>query len=637
MKYVINFYNGLMEDLKAFIFWVILLSLFRVIFLIKFGYQLPEGAYSDVTAALWLGTRLSLKTAGWICFWSFVFTTLPAVIWTRVLQWKFKWHALAILVACILFMARFPYYRAFNTTFDGMIITAFHEDWWAILCTIVDEYGIWWRLPVALILTDIFYFALKMFFWYAPLNNFANCQKKWLVIVVSIIGLPLLCVFVRYGGAFSYRRGISWVSAARFSSPLLNAVVLDDGQAMNRVFKILRLRQKIDNINMSTSQIKRAIVQVGGDPNAVGIDEAFKRIVAHQRMIKKPQNVILVLGESMGIWPFEKPFSDMNLVNKVKTMQSSQEGASIGTMLPAGPTTIYAVQSILTGMPYIGSRYNFEERTNEDSTMYLANIMKRLGYKTIFWYSGFSSWENLDNYVKNVGFDEFYSCADFTYKHGNSWGASDEEFYNFFLSKLSEQGKEKVFHVLLPGSNHAPFSIDVDEYGFPEKQVRKTLPQEIDDDSSTITALGHIWYADQCIGNMVRSVKEKFSDTLFVITGDHSERFLFKKELNDYYRGAVPCVFYGENVNKQWFNEQSVGCHQQIPATLAEILGDKGFSYSSFLPSMFVNDFAYNHDLWLDKNGLHKNTLVSKEQRNLINSIRDLAAQRLLNGNEIEK
>ncbi|MBQ0108404.1 MAG: LTA synthase family protein [Phascolarctobacterium sp.] len=636
MRYIINFYNGLMEDIKAFIFWMCLLTLFRVIFLMNFGSQLPDGAYGDVLASLWLGTRLSLKTAGWLCGLGFLLTTIPATVWPKVLEWKFRFHAFVILLFCMMFMARFPYYRAFGDTFNGMVITAFREDWWAIICMIVDEYGIWWRLPVALILTDIFYFALKMFFWYAPLNNFANCQKKWIVIVASVIGLPLLCVFVRYGGAFSYRRGISWLSAARFSSPLLNAAVIDDGQALNRLFKIIRLRQKIDNINLSAAQIREAIGSLKGNKEATSIDEAFKHTVQEQRLAAQPRNVVVVLSESMGVWPFEEPFNNMHLVDNILAMQNSAQGAHIDTMLPAGPSTIYAVQSVLTGLPFTGSHYNFESRYGGDSTMYLANIMKRLGYRTVFWYSGFGGWENLGNYVKTMGFDEFYHSGDFNYKHGNSWGACDEEFYNFFLSKVQQQGDEKVLHVLLPGSNHAPYIIDVDELGYNRARVRNNMTNALDDSNSMLTALGHMWYADKCIGDMVKALQKKYSDTLFVITGDHTGRFTFNKEQNNRVRGTVPCVFYGQGVQQEWFANDSIGCHQQIPATLAEILGWRGFTYSSILPSMFEKDYVFNHAFWVDDQGMVELKSKPREVHKKLDIMKELTAERLLNGNGIE-
>lgn len=626
-----------MEDLKAFIFWMLLLTLFRIIFLFNFASQLPEDAYGNLLPCLFLGTRLSLKTAGWICAWGFILTTLPAIFFPKILQLKFRWHALVIFIFCVLFMARFPYYRLFGDTFDGMVITAFHEDWWAILCAIFDEYGIWWRLPVALVLTDIFYFALKMFFWYAPLRNFANFQKKWLVVVSSIILLPLLCVFVRFGGAFTYRRGVSWVSAARFSSPLLNASVLDDGQAINRIFKIWRLRQKIDNINLSGVEIKNTIASLQGDINAPTIDEALQKKVTKRKMAVRPQNIVLVLGESMGVWPMEPPFDNLHLTDEVLRLQNSENSTHINTMLPAGPSTIAAVQSILTGTPFTGSRYNFENRLEKNNAWYLANIMKKLGYKTIFWYSGFGGWENLGNFVKSVGVDEFYHCGNFSYHEGNSWGASDKEFYYFFVKKMQESKGEKTLHILLPGSNHPPFSIDVEEHGFLWEETKNKLPPEIDNSRAKIKELGHIWYADKCIGEMVRSVQKIFPDTLFVITGDHAERFSFAKEQNERIRNVVPCIFYGQGVQKDWFSKTSVGSHQQIPATLAEILGDKDFTYSAILPSMFATDFAFNSSLKIDGQGLKQIKTLKKDEQRKFRFVRELAAQRLLVGNDINR
>lgn len=636
MKFLANFYNGLMEDLKAFIFWLLLLTIFRVCFLVKFGYQLPEGAYGDITGCLWLGTRLSLKTAGWICALGFILTTLPGVVWPKFLQWKLRWHAFAIFIFCILFLARFPYYRVFGDTFNGMIITAFHDDWWGIISTILGVYGAWWRIPFAMILTDIFYFALKMFLWYAPLNNFEEMQKKWLVVGVSIVFIPLLVVFVRYGGAFSYRRGISWLSAARFSSQLLNAAVLDDGQAMTRVVKIWRLRQKIDSIDLNEEQIRHHIAILQGNTKAKTIDDAFSHVVTHSRLQKQPRNIVLVLGEGLGVWSFEHPFNKLYLTTNIEAIKSSDKSVSIKTMLPAGQGTIYSIQSILMGIPFTGSHYNFEKRHDADSRMYLANIMKRLGYKTVFWYSGFGGWENIHNFVLDAGFDEFHHCGEFSYKEGNAWGACDAEFYRYFLNKTEKQGDEKVLHVLLPGSNHPPYSVDVEEYGFNREWVKENLPVSIEDSRSNLTALGHLWYSDATMGDMVREFQEKYPDTLFMITGDHAGRLFFAKEQDDRTRIMVPFVVYGAGVKSNWFSKDSVGCHQQIPATLAEILGPKGFTYSAFLPSMFSSSFAYNSGLWVEKDKVKQTSDFSGEEKYYLRAARELAAQRVLQGNEIK-
>ena len=636
MKYVINFYTGLIEDLKAFVFWILLLCLFRAIFLIIFAGQLATSSYGDITACLWLGARLSMKTSGWICALGFILTTLPAIFNQSILKWKLRFHAFFILIFCIMFMARFPYYRLFNAAFDGMIVTGLFEDWWAMIVTVITEYGIWWRLPLALVLTDIFYYMLKIFLWYAPLANFAQCQRKWPVIALSIVGLPLLCVFVRWGGAFNYQHGISWLSAARFNSQLLNEATLDDGQALTRVWAIWSVREQIDNIDLDENTIKHYIKRLEGNPNAADIDLAFQRKVQKQILKEQPQNIVLVLNEGFGSWPLQEGFKQMNLLPRTKEILSKENSCAIETMLPAGPATIFAVQSVFTGTPFTGSRYNFENRHDQHNDMLLSSIMHDLGYKTVFWYSGFRGWENIGQFASSVGFDEFYHCGDFDYKEGNSWGAADKDFYDFFLSKIKSQGDAKVLHVLLPGSNHPPFSVDIEKAGFKKKNLQKLLPPAIDDSRYNLKALGHFWYADKCMGDMIDCVEKALPDTLFILTADHPGRFNFAEEQSNYVRATIPFILYGKGITKNLFPQDSVGCHQQIPATLAELLGPPGFTYSSLMPSMLQNHFVFNHNFWARDNWLGQNRNLPRRDRNYITAQRELSAQRILNGNQIK-
>lgn len=189
--------------------------------------------------------------------------------------------------------------------------------------------------------------------------------------------------------------------------------------------------------------------------------------------------------------------------------------------------------------------------------------------------------------------------------------------------------------MLLPGSNHPPFSIDIEKAGFPRKKIKQNLPSPIDDSRYNLKSLGHFWYADKCMGDLIDSVEKLYPDTLFVITGDHPGRFNFSEEQPDSVRGTIPFILYGQGVTKNLLSADSVGCHQQIPATLAELIGPKGFTYSSIMPSMFQGKFVFNHNLWARENWLGQNKNLPRRDRNIINAQRELSAQRLLNGNNI--
>ena len=199
----------------------------------------------------------------------------------------------------------------------------------------------------------------------------------------------------------------------------------------------------------------------------------------------------------------------------------------------------------------------------------------------------------------------------------------------------AEQAGQKYFHMILTTSNHPPYTLDVDSMGFPRDKVRGKLPKSISKDEKTVTELGHIWYADKTMGDFVRKAEKKHPDTLFVITGDHSERFTFAVEQDTRTVSAIPCIFYGQGVQQSWFSDNSIGCHMQIAGTLAEILGEPGFKYSAMMPSMFNNNaYVFNHRLLADEKVIFvQDKFQDKAITEHIAAARKIGAWRVLKGN----
>ena len=134
-----RFFENLQQDLKVFIYWCLVFTVFRIAFIAIYSGQL-NGDYSDIPMALLLGLRLSLKTAGMIALIGFVFATLPKII---LKNWpadklRFSWHALALVFFAVCFMTRIPYYKIFNAAFNMMLINGAHDDIYAIFVTAVN-------------------------------------------------------------------------------------------------------------------------------------------------------------------------------------------------------------------------------------------------------------------------------------------------------------------------------------------------------------------------------------------------------------------------------------------------------------------------------------------------------------------
>ena len=70
-------------EIRAFLFFTVLFSLFRLAFIIFFSEQLASVGIKDVGEAMLLGLRLSLKSTGVIVLLSVVVADTPQQLWLK--------------------------------------------------------------------------------------------------------------------------------------------------------------------------------------------------------------------------------------------------------------------------------------------------------------------------------------------------------------------------------------------------------------------------------------------------------------------------------------------------------------------------------------------------------------------------
>lgn len=72
-----------------------------------------------------------------------------------------------------------------------------------------------------------------------------------------------------------------------------------------------KMLAKVTNVNISKEELRQKIALAAGNPQAKTIDEAFLHTVKQPKLSHKPSNVVLVVGESFGQWPFLAQFKDL--------------------------------------------------------------------------------------------------------------------------------------------------------------------------------------------------------------------------------------------------------------------------------------------------------------------------------------
>ena len=647
-------FEGIKTEIMAFLFFSVLLTIFRVVFLWIFQLQLATVPIEEILKSLWFGFRLSLKTVGTICLFGFILGTL---VQTFVPKWpslrlKQIIYSIATILLTFLFLGRIPFYKIFNSSYNMMLINGKHDDIGAIVNTAINEYNAFFyiicAIVISVILTGFLLKVLSISTRKYSINNVISTKwypkkklAQWLTGIGLVIVFSLIFVVFRFGGALSYTNSINWESAARLNSNLLNETILDDAQALYRVKSIAKRTSELEDIHLTPAELHEKIQSIGGNPGSTRFDEAFTKTITTERLQQQPQSINIILGESYGLWPFLTEFNDPGayLVEQGRKYAVSPQAMGTQMALAQGTGTMPAIIGLLTGMPDTGMYPNYNVgMLQEPYGLGIGPVMKKFGYKTVFWYGGFSTWQNVKNFALEQGFDEFHDASEIPSDEENAWGVADGDMFKAINAYMDKHRGEKIINVIMTTSNHPPYSVNVTKEGYDADKVRKNLPDSIANTDQQIKEMGHIWYADHVMGEFISKEEQVDSTALFVITGDHSERFTFAREESPKVASTIPIIFYGQGIKKEWLSPDAFGMSVQIIPTLAELVGRTGQTYEAMVPSLFnQGPFVFNHRLWMDKTGIYvEDEKMPQAYANYMKTMRELTAWRLKNGDVIQ-
>jgi len=235
----------------------------------------------------------------------------------------------------------------------------------------------------------------------------------------------------------------------------------------------------------------------------------------------------------------------------------------------------------------------------------IAPQMKKLGYKTYLWYGGFSSWQRMKEFSLAQGFDESYASNDMENQSGNAWGSEDKNFFNGIAATFKDD--QPSFHIILTTSNHPPYTVNVQGEGFDPTSTFGGIPDKMRSDGEAISKLGHFWYADKYITQFVQTMYQKYPDSIFIITGDHADRFNIEPSPSLAEQYTIPFVLYGQGIYPGLLPPNVAGGQLNIMPTLMELIAPKGFEYYSVVKSMTAgSEVGINRDFWVTSGGIGK-------------------------------
>jgi len=597
-------FKNIQQDFKLYIFVLGVFCLFRIGFIVVLKSYISEATVlQDVFMALYYGVRISLKSTGIVTLVSLVFCTMFAFFVKNesIRNIRYVVGCFYISVLSLLFYARIPYYEQFHAGFNQLLFNTFNDDVTAIFYTLVQQYN----LPMRLLMTAVTGIVLSKLLkvWLSTqtyhLPRFATWYKNIAFRTSLLVALYYFMIFIRFGGSMTYAYNVDWENSGVTKDEFLNEAILDDVQALYRAYTLHERIVASTGLDMDPEQMAQYGTYVAGHQVMTSNVDDFLKKQAQGTTREKPQHVFLIVGESYANWPLLPQYKDLNIANGVKNIIKQEDAAYVSTFLPNGMSTISGVMGIVTGLAEANLYLTYlPESYKEPYSTAIAPQMKKLGYKARFWYAGPNSWEKVKDFTLAQGFDEFYGMGDIESKAGNVWGCDDKYLFKAVSSGITQD--QPSFNIVLNISNHAPYTVNLQEEGFDESSVIDALPEKLKEDKELIKKLGHFWYADKVLSEFIKNTRQTYPDSLFIVVGDHADRLNLDSNPSLYERYGIPFIVYGQGITKQTLPENAAGSHINITPTLLELIAPEGFVYHSLGDSLTLgNSLGFNYGFWM--------------------------------------
>ncbi len=224
---------------------------------------------------------------------------------------------------------------------------------------------------------------------------------------------------------------------------------------------------------------------------------------------KKP-NIVLVLLESMSADMTGLSGSGISFTPELDGL--SKNSISFSNFFTSGIHTCNGIYGALYSLPSVPGEHPLSNLHAVNGKFYgMAPVLKENGYSTHFFCTHNEAFDNMGFFLRNNGFDDFFSRKDYPdAPDEGSFGVSDETLYDFAFEKLNalSQKDKPFFASLLTISTHEPPVLPKNTSFKPKSSIPFEQVYE---------------YADWALGNfMKRCSKEKwFGNTIFVFAADH--------------------------------------------------------------------------------------------------------------------
>ena len=602
-----QFFLSLQQNIKLMIWAPILSTIFRIIFMRIYNpYTTWQGRWKSVLGALRYGFWWGMDFDAYVFLVPLVLVTIPALWFDTYHQYEDMVRLIGLTIySCVLYAAfagKMIFYKHFHDTYNYMVHYGKHAEKNNLIDVFFNQdrglLVLVGFIPVAIIswLAGSAFLSLSSIHYPAFESTWMTVLWNIFLVIVSVVGF----YWFRYGGTLSHDDKPEWdtIPTVVKEDIFFARATVPDLCALETVYKN-PLRSEYTASEEDINNAINRVVPRDYKDNWDTLDNplyAFKRIAKGPK-ITKPKHIFFIVGESIPQWSLDETHKSLNICPGLWNFKEQSHTVQIPNFLPAGNVSRPSIVSLMSGIYDAGLEINERESFWHGAfPTSFAHQMKQLGYQTIYWYGGNASYGNFNHFGKAQGFDRVESASIFCGSNApKTWvGVYD----HVFLENIAQQIKEidePTFHFIYTTSNHGPYKMEDDLLDYDPQKVMPDVGEDLRSNKTRNKELATYRYSDKAIFNFVKSMKDAYPDSLFVVTGDHSNLFgsLNNTSLihRDYTLRDTFCtvgLLQHPELDNHMIATQK-GTHMSFMPTIIEAIAPKGFEYYSITPSLFEN------------------------------------------------
>ena len=600
-----QFFLSLQQNIKLMIWAPILSTLFRIIFMRIYNpYTTWQGRWQSVLGALRYGFWWGMDFDAYVFLVPLVLVTIPALWFDTYHQYEDIVRLIGLtLYSCVLYAAfagKMIFYKHFHDTYNYMVHYGKHAEKNNLIDVFFNQdrglLVLVGFIPVAIIswLAGSVFLSLPSIPYPAMDNTWMTVAWNILLVIVSVVGF----YWFRYGGTLSHDDKPEWdtIPTVVKEDIFFARATVPDLCALETVYKN-PLRSEYTASEEDIDNAINRVVPCEYKDNWHELDYplyAFKKFAKGPK-ITKPKHIFFIVGESIPQWSLDETHKSLNICTGLWNFKEQSHTVQIPNFLPAGNVSRPSIVSLMSGIYDAGLEINERESFWKGAfPTSFAHQMKQLGYQTIYWYGGNASYGNFNHFGKAQGFDKVESASIFCGPDApKTWvGVYD----HVFLENIEQQIKsidEPTFHFIYTTSNHGPYKMEDSLLDYNPEKVMPDVGEDLRSNKTRNKELATYRYSDKAIFNFVKSMKDAYPDSLFVVTGDHSNLFGSLNNTSLIHRDytlrdtfcTVGLLQHPELDNTMIATQK--GTHMSLMPTIIEAIAPKGFEYYSITPSLF--------------------------------------------------